>query len=496
MPEQPTAPQHPVTDKRSIGSSLAWMSSSQLLGVIPQLCAQIVLARLLSPFETGIYAIGMAVVAFLTLLQAIGLQAFIVREKHLTPAILATAFTINAIMSVVIAAALVLIGLVGARFLGDPGVGHVLYMMALVPLIGVAAFQPLALLEREGRFRAIGLTQMAANFGSAGVTIAAAFASFSYMSAAFGQLALALVQAGAMLAIGRSMPRIRLGMERWREVADFAVQMLAIGGVSGLGLRLSDIILGRFLGLSALGLYSRASNLNILIWSNLHLVVGRVLFVDFSEIVRRGDSLRTRYIATVDMLTAFLWPVFAGFAILGGPFISLVFGDKWVPARWALCFLALSSMIQVAITMTNELFAATDRLRVQTRIEFIRAGFALATFTAGCMVSIEAAAAARAAESLFAVLLYRRHIGRMTETTPADLNVIYLRSAAITVVTCLPALAATIYWGWSPHMPMTWVAGSVVLGGACWLGLLVVLRHPIWTELQSLRVRRRSASKG
>lgn len=482
-----------MTAKPSLGSSLAWMSASQLLSVALQLCAQIVLARLLSLYETGIYAIAMAVVGFLTLLQSVGLQAFIVREKNLTPAILATAFTVNAAMSCFIALAMIAVGFAGASFLGDVGVGHVLYAMALVPIIGIGAFLPLALLERDGHFRAIGLAQTAASLGSAGVTIGSALAGASYMSAAYGQVTMAVVQMIALLAFMREKPRIRFGIERWREVADFAWQMLAISGVSNLGARLSDIILGRFLGLSALGLYSRASGLNILIWSNLHLLVGRVMFVDFSDIVRREQSLRTRYIATVDILTAFLWPVFAGFATLAGPFIALVFGDKWVPARWALCFLALSSIIQVAITMTNELFAATNQLRIQTRIEFIRAGFALVTFIAGCLVSIEAAAAARAAESLFAVFLYRRHVGRMTDTAPADLNPIYLRSAIITAVTCLPALLASVYWNWSPHMPMTWVVGSALVGGAFWLGLLVVLRHPIWTEVQALRSRRRSA---
>lgn len=485
-----------MTARTSIGASLAWMSASQLLSVVLQLCAQIVLARMLSLHETGIYAIAIAVVGFLTLLQSVGLQALIVREKELTPAILATAFTINVAMSLFIALALVGVGLVGARFLGDPGVAHVLYVMALVPIIGIAAFQPLALLEREGRFRAIGLIQSAASLSSAAVTIAAALSGFSYMSAAFGQVTMAAVQAIAMLAIGRSMPPVRLGLERWREVADFAIQMLAISGVSNLGARLSDIILGRFLGLSALGLYSRASGLNILIWSNLHLLVGRVLFVDYSEVFRRGESLRPRYIATVDMLTVFLWPVFAGFATLAGPFIALVFGDKWVPARGALVFLALSSIIQVAITMTNELFAATDKLRIQTRIEFIRAGFALVTFVGGCLISIEAAAAARAAESLFAVFLYRGHINRMTDTTPADLNPIYLRNALITAATCLPPLLASVWWGWSPHMPMLWVIGSALLGGAFWLGLLVVLRHPLWSQAQAIYQRRAARQAG
>jgi hypothetical protein len=35
-------------------------------------------------------------------------------------------------------------------------------------------------------------------------------------------------------------------------------------------MRISDIMLGRLLGLGALGIYNRASGLNRLIWNNIH----------------------------------------------------------------------------------------------------------------------------------------------------------------------------------------------------------------------------------
>ncbi|KAJ8138257.1 hypothetical protein OY671_008530, partial [Metschnikowia pulcherrima] len=222
----------PMTARTSISVSSAWMSASQLSGVASQLCAQIVLARVSSSYETGIYAIAIAVVGFLSSLQSIGLQAFIVREKHLTPSVSATAFTVNAAMSSSIASAMVVVGSAGARFSGDPGVGHVLYAMAFVPVIGIAAFQPSASLEREGRFRAIGSIQTAASLSGAIVTITAASTGASFMSAAFGQIAMAVVQAAAMIVIGRTMPPVRFGSERWREVADFAGQMSAISGIS------------------------------------------------------------------------------------------------------------------------------------------------------------------------------------------------------------------------------------------------------------------------
>jgi O-antigen/teichoic acid export membrane protein len=112
-----------MTAKPSLTSSLLWMTGSQGLGVVMQIAAQIVLAHLLSLHESGIYAISLSVVGFLSLMQAVGLQAFVVSEKELSPPLLASIFTVNLGMSVLVALALVGIGWAGTRLSGRCGRG-------------------------------------------------------------------------------------------------------------------------------------------------------------------------------------------------------------------------------------------------------------------------------------------------------------------------------------------------------------------------------------
>ena len=90
--------------------------------------------------------------------------------------------------------------------------------------------------------------------------------------------------------------------------------MVAISGVNAVSCRAAEFVMGRLLGLSALGLYARAASLNGLLWDNIHLVIGRVVFVDLADLRRRGRSLRQSYLRTMDIVTALLWPALAGFA--------------------------------------------------------------------------------------------------------------------------------------------------------------------------------------
>jgi O-antigen/teichoic acid export membrane protein len=473
----------------SIGRSLFWMGLAQILGFAVQFGAQVVLVRHISLHEAGIYAVALAVVGVLSLLQTLGLQALIVREEVLERRLVTTIFTINTLICLGIAVALVLLSYGGEVLLGDPGVRRVLGVLAAVPLIGIFAFLPAAVLEREGRFKAIALVGTAGNVAGALTTIVLALRGFSYMSAAWGQCANAVAVSVLMMIVGRRHVSFRIGFAAWRRVADFGLQMLAISGVSNLGARLSDILLARMLGLGALGLYSRASSLNGLLWVNLHVLLGRVMLVDFAELHRGGGSLRERYIQTVSIVTAILWPAFAGLAVISAPLILTVYGARWVAAALPLALLSVASIGLVAVTMTYEIFAATGEIRTQTRIEFIRATLALVMFAGGCLVGLWAAAAARIGDALVAIILYRRHINRLTDCETADFMPLYRQGLLLTLAAIAPEAAVMTAFGWAAATPLPYLVAGGLAGILLWVALLVRMRHPLGEMVRRFRRR-------
>lgn len=467
----------------ALKKSLAWMGGAQVLSGLVQFASSVVLARLLTPYETGIYAIALATIGFLGIIQTLGLQALIVREEVLTPEVSRTAFTVNAAIAVLLCLAILAAGVVGASFFGDPGVGRVLTVLAATPLVGIFVFLPASQLERAGRFKAIALIGTATGIVSAVATMSLAFAGLSYMSIAYGQWVGILFYGAVILWIGRTHVSHRLGLSEWRRVSNFGFQMLAVSGVTAASSRLADLVLGRVLGLAALGFFSRATGMNNLIWGNIHLVVGRVLLVDFADLHRRKISLRERYLRTVEISTAVLWPAFAGLAVLSHHIINLVYGNVWVPAANLLIFIAVGSIIQVSITMTWELFAATGRLEAQTRIEVVRATFSIALFAGACFISLEAAAATRVIDAILAVVLYRPHINRMTDTRARDFWSVYLRSGVLTILAVGPACVAVLTVPAGEYLSPLSVGVSVLAGGLAWATGLLIMKHPIATEL-------------
>ena len=475
----------------SIRRSLAWMMFSQGGYMVLQFSSSVVVARLLTPYEVGVYTAGAAIVGFLSVLQAFGLTLLIVREPEIDRHLSAGVFTVNAVIAVILSFVIIALSAFGGVFLREAGVQRVMLVLAVIPLIGILEFLPAAKLERNGEFRTIAVINLLRAIAMTGTTVGLALAGLSYMSYPFGAVAAAVVGAAGIMVAGRRHVSFKIGFTAWPKIVRFGLQQLSIQGVPALSVRASEFLLGRLLGLSALGLYGRASNLNNMIWLNVHMVIARVVMVDLAEKKRKDLGIREPFLRTIEMVTALLWPCFAGLGLLAGPLIRTIYGQKWVAAAPPLAALSVAAILWVSISMTWELFVLCNETGRQARLECFRSPVGLVMFLAGALISVTAAAIGRIGEAIFSVAFYRPHIERMTSTTLADFIPIYRRSAILTAVACAPALALMLIYDWSPATPFPLVIVAIAGGVGAWLATIKLTGHMLAGEVVSLPKRGR-----
>lgn len=466
----------------SIKKSLAWMGLAQVATFIFQFGSSIVLARYLTPAEMGVFAVGLATIAMLALFQTFGFQPLIVREKKLTPALQATVFTANAVSCICQTATTFLFAIVGASFLRDEGVKHVLQILAITPLFGILSFMPGAMLERNGRFKEVAIIGACTSLVGSGATIIFAVLGYKYMSLAYANVIASLALSCSLIIVGWKYQMFRVDLSQWRHVFHFGFQMFAYSGVVSFSQRLSEIMLGRIAGLGMLGLYNRASGMNNMLWGNIHHLVSRVMLVDFAKHHGSPETLRERYLKSAAVMTAVLWPAFAGLAVLSHPFIYLVYGAKWMPAAVPLIYLTIASMILVAMTLSWELFAATGNVASQTRIEIVRTSISTPLFIAACFVNIETVAFTRIVDAILAYALYRPHLQKMSGTKLRDFTGVYSKGALLTIAAILPASLMMLFSKFD-HPQFGMVILAVFSGIALWGLALSQLDHPLKDEL-------------
>lgn len=467
----------------SVRRSLAWAYSGQIMSFGIQFATSIIIARILSPHEMGIYAIATAVQGIIWIFTNFGIGAYIVREVDLKRETLDTAFTVNAILSFILAGLLLGASFGGKLLFGDPGAANVLRVSAVSVLIPIFAFRASVMMQREMRFKEGSMIGTATGVISSLSTISFALLGASYMSPAYGALVGNIVSTLAVVILIREHFSTRISFAEWRRLSVFGMQIMSVGGVSNMAARLSDVILGRMLGVTALGFYSRASNLSGLIFDQVYGTATRVAFVQLSQTFRETGELREMFLRSFKMITACLWPFLIGLAVLSRPAIHILYGEKWVPAAVPLSLLMIAQFFTLCFGMNWELFVLRDETARQTRYEVIRSIIGLVVFSIGCLISIEAAAVGRIIDAFVGFLFYYPHVRRLAGTERHEIPAIYRDSGLLTVAAVLPALVLMIVYRWSSTTPPVLVALCVLGGVALWLLTALRLRHPLRDEL-------------
>lgn len=470
----------------SVRKSLAWALSGQAATFLLSMAGSILLARLLSPREMGIYAVANATVGVLSIIGTAGISAFVVREVELPAERLQSAFTVNAILNLLIATLIFFTSDYAARFMGEPGVARILQFVAVIPLIAIIDFRPAAMMQREMRFRPAALISSSGALLVSTTQVTLAFLGFSYMSMAYASIAGAAFVTLSNNIVGRRYVGFRLSLADWRRISAFGARMLTISGVANLAQRASELILGRLLGVAALGLYSRASNIANLIFFNVYGAATRFAFAKLSQDHRETGSVTQTFLLSLELIISFMWPAMIGLAILSGPVIEILYGTRWLAAAPVLSLLMVSQVVILAFGMNWELFVIHDEIGRQTRFEMIRATFGTVAFAIGCFFTITTAALGRVVEALFGLVLYLPHMSRLAGAERSRIAAVYGRSAVLTVAATLPSLILMIANGWSPHVSRPLMLGAIALGGAAWFATLFLIDHALVGEIRKL----------
>ncbi|SEM02210.1 Membrane protein involved in the export of O-antigen and teichoic acid [Sphingomonas palmae] len=474
----------------SIRKSLLWSYGSQAITFVVSFSTSVVVARLLSPREVGIYALAVAVSAVLAIFMAFSVHTYLVREERVDRALLRSVFTVNAVLSIVLAGALFGMAFVESGYLGQPDVGAVLLLTSMAPLIAIFEFIPTALSMREMRYSLISAVNVVRVVVTSAVTVTLALRGYGAISLAIGPLV-----AGAVCATIYTATRWRdtvfaPSFANFRPIIAFGVQMISISGVAQLATRGSDLILGRLIGLSALGLYSRASNIQALVFSNVYGAATNVIFSHMSRELHNRGTVHDTFTTSIRNIIAIMWPLLIGLAILARPVVVTLYGERWLGAALPLSLLMVSTFVTLGFGMNWELFVLRKETARQTRFEMLRAIVGTSLFTVGCFFGIAWAAASRIVEAIVGYFLYRPHMDRLAGTRPGELERIYAEGLLLTGAATIPALLLMLWYRWSPATPMLLIAGAIALGVANWTGLLVARRHPLILEISRLYTRR------
>jgi O-antigen/teichoic acid export membrane protein len=480
----------------SVRRSLAWSYSAQLLNFVVAFGSSVIIARLVSPREFGIFAMAASITSLLAIVFGFGLSNLIVREAEMPKERLRSMLGVSSTYTASLCGLILLSGVLAHSAFNSPDVGDFLLVYAIIPAIQMFEFIPEALCRRHMQFKIISAISVMKTIVTAACTILLAWLGFKHMSFAYAGL-LSVICSVTVYNVLQWRETVYWPSRRdFRQIFTFGLQMVSINGFGQLNNRLSEMTLGSWLGLTALGLYSRASNLANQLQQNVYGVATSVIFVRMSMDYRETGKFDQTYIRALRILLAVVWPMMLGLSVLSFPFINLLYGEKWLGAALPLSWLTLAYFTVLGIGMQWHVFVLRKETGLQTKIEGIRAACGLSLFCLGCLISLPWAAAARVGEGIVAYFLYRPQMDRLIGISRGRLDRIYVECLSLALVAVLPSLLLMLWAGWDPQTPLPLVLGAIGLGILLWMVLLIRLKHPVIEEVRTFWRRVRPAGDG
>lgn len=471
--------------RRSILLSLA----DSYLGLVLQIASTVILSRILSPADIGVFAIAAVFAALASMFRDFGVAEYLIQERNLTQDKIKAALALNIAASWSMAALLWLCAPLAATFYREDGVGKVMEVQAISLLIVPFGAVSMAWFRRELNYRPILIANVASSITSFVVSTALAVQGWGYMSLAWAGVAgIAVSVSLSVWFRPREFPRWP-GVKDLSQVFHFSKFASFIYLVGQLGKGAPELIIGRVRSAEDVGYFSRGYGLVEMFNRLLMRPVMQVCMPYFASSDRETGTIAPAYVRSVCLLTAAGWPFLAVMAGLSFAAIRLVYGEQWLLAVPLAKVLCLAAAIELVFVMSREALLAKGCASRANTLQLQIAGLQMAGLTAVVPWGLEGATWGLTLAAMAGLLASQFHLRKGIGLSGKDLLNACLPSLALTAITAGPLIVGTLMVPITNQNYLAWTAVGVVVAVPSWLLGLKLLGHPLWSEIVSLAAR-------
>ena len=288
-----------------------------------------ILARLLGPEDYGLVGMVAAFTGVLSLFRDFGLSSAAIQRAEVTEEQISTLFWINLLVGVLLTLLTVAMAPAIAAFYHQPRLVPVTAVMALGFLFNALGIQHSVLLQRQMRFTTMAVIGTVSLAVGTVVGIAGAKAGYGYWALVAMTIASPFVATiGYWMAAAwiPGRPRRRAGI---RSMMHFGGTLTLNSLLAYLAYNAEKILIGRYWGADAIGIYGRAYQLINIPTDNLNTAVGEVAFSALSRIQNDFARLKSYFLKGYSLVLGLTIPTTIACALFPEDIIRILLGSKW-----------------------------------------------------------------------------------------------------------------------------------------------------------------------
>ncbi len=346
--------------------NIGWLGGAELVNRIFRLGTTVTLARLLSPYDYGLVAIVLTTYEFatvFTLRAGIGSKIVQTDEQNLK-VICQTSYWLNWILCIALFLIQCIAAFPIAWFYKNNQVILPICVMALVYLmLPIFAVQS-ALIQRENRLKITALCNAIQSFLSNAIAIILALLGMKMWAVVLPIVLTTPVWIVINYIHHPWRPTMSFTVVQWQEIVRFAKNILGVELLNKVRANLDYLLVGRFLGVDALGVYYFAFNAGLGISMNVINALTWSLYPHLCEARGNFNQLKERYFSSLKTVGLIVLPLVVLQSSLAPFYVPIVFGQKWVTAIPILILICLSAIPRPFGDAASMLLNAVDKSHI------------------------------------------------------------------------------------------------------------------------------------
>lgn len=462
--------------------ALLWSFAERYSSFVVTLFSSMVLARLLTPAQVGVYSVCASVTAVAGIVRDFGVSEYLIQERELTREKLRSAYGVAFVAAWSVAALLLASRSTLAAYFGEPGVAAVLAVLALQFALLPITSPSYAVMNRKMAFRHIFVLQICCNVAQALVAVWLAWHGHGFMALAWGAVAGVVTQT-LLLVWSRPRDEFALpGFAQVRTVLSFGSLYVASRGLETLARQAHEPIIAKQFDFASVGLFSRAWGMVEMFHHNVADAVVQVATPAFAAAHQRSEPLGVAFAKATALYVCVSWTFFGFVALTAQELILVLFGEQWESAAPLATILALSVLPMGLFELVPQVLSATGHVGRRLRISLWMCPIHITLVLTASFIGLHAVAAVVFFSALTTLLLSLRHLRPALGDGAWALYRPSVRSGAVA------AIAVAVQWVTleacrAVSAPaLVSLAATAAVGTIAWMLAAKVLRHPVYFE--------------
>ena len=334
---------------------------SKYSSVIISIVISAILARLLTPEEFGIVALVSVFTVFFGLLGEMGIGPAIIQKKELTEDDLVSIFNFSILMALFLAVIFFLSSGLIANFYNEPELIPVVKLLSISIFFNILLIVPSALNRKELHFKQMAFITVGIQLSAGVLAIWMALENFSYYSLVYQSILSSFLGFAIFYKLYPIKLALKLKKRPLQKIASFSSYQFAFNFINYFSRNLDNILIGKYIGNSALGFYQKSYTLMLLPVRNLTHVITPVLHPVLSNHQEDKIFIYYSYKNILKILAILGFPLSVFLFFSAPELILLLFGPQWEKSIPVFEILALSVGIQICLSSSGAIFQAVNR---------------------------------------------------------------------------------------------------------------------------------------